>query len=616
MKKIFTLAAAVLASFSLWAAEPDFESFNWGADDFATVFADHDGIVISSDASAWKGNFSGVQYVALGGGTDMSAASPTPYFGVTAAAGIDSIEIYWAPNGGDATNLAWIAWDDAANFKHQEVDYKGEGPEYTGSKSIEGATWQMFDFSATDEKAILFGRQLKKVMYEGSQYQFGKNKTVNILGVRVWLHETKTIVSTVETLTGVTVNGTAISDEQFNSLTSAPYYKGGFPDEEFAAAPTFVFTKHIVITYDDSTTKESDVEVEVEGVANADEWVASLTINSIEYHVYAVKLEPVTVTYKDGETVLGTEIVGEGGTAAEYAQYETKPLATFEGWYSDAALTQPINLAEYMFFADETVYAKFTKAYLANSVNIEGWIVANGKNTNDFKAVLDAANIEYDKIDALDSLNDSKGAARNEAYLGLKLKTQGAYMACNIQAGQTIRIKFGNVGADVKIFANGVETTLPKAYLATPLEYTAEADDYVKIETTSSATVVIKQIMLDEPVANVMYPIAYNIGEGGTVTGWTVAYPGEEVVMNITSDEGNALYSLTYNEIPMVQTAPGAPIFFTMPAEPVTVAAEFGIATGINNAEEAVKTVKVLRNGQLFIEKNGVLFNAQGAIVK
>jgi hypothetical protein len=37
------------------------------------------------------------------------------------------------------------------------------------------------------------------------------------------------------------------------------------------------------------------------------------------------------------------------------------------------------------------------------------------------------------------------------------------------------------------------------------------------------------------------------------------------------------------------------------------------LPTGINNAEEAVKTVKVIRNGQLFIEKNGVLFNAQGA---
>ena len=37
------------------------------------------------------------------------------------------------------------------------------------------------------------------------------------------------------------------------------------------------------------------------------------------------------------------------------------------------------------------------------------------------------------------------------------------------------------------------------------------------------------------------------------------------------------------------------------------------IATGINNAEDAVKAVKRIVNGQLFIEKNGVLYNAQGA---
>ena len=40
------------------------------------------------------------------------------------------------------------------------------------------------------------------------------------------------------------------------------------------------------------------------------------------------------------------------------------------------------------------------------------------------------------------------------------------------------------------------------------------------------------------------------------------------------------------------------------------------LPTGINNAEEAVKAVKRIVNGQLFIEKNGVLFNAQGAVVK
>ena len=40
------------------------------------------------------------------------------------------------------------------------------------------------------------------------------------------------------------------------------------------------------------------------------------------------------------------------------------------------------------------------------------------------------------------------------------------------------------------------------------------------------------------------------------------------------------------------------------------------ITTGINNVEESVKAVKVIRDGKLFIKKNGVLYNAQGVIVK
>jgi hypothetical protein len=54
-----------------------------------------------------------------------------------------------------------------------------------------------------------------------------------------------------------------------------------------------------------------------------------------------------------------------------------------------------------------------------------------------------------------------------------------------------------------------------------------------------------------------------------------------------------------------------------MPAEAVTVNASFGdTATAIDNAEQEVKAVKVIRNGQLFIEKNGVLYDAQGAVVR
>ena len=256
----------------------------------------------------------------------------------------------------------------------------------------------------------------------------------------------------------------------------------------------------------------------------------------------------------------------------------------------------------------------------ASSVNIEGWIIANGKQNIDndhigaaFTAVLDAANIEYGDINALDSLNDSKGNHRNEAYLGLKMKTAGAYMACWIQAGQTIRVKFGNVGASVKVSVNGDEQTLAKEQLANPLEYTATADAYVKFQTTSGSTVVVKQIMIDEPIVSVMNKIAYQVGEGGTVSGWTVAFPGEEVVLDITSNEGYAVNNIAVNGIALVQSAPAAPISFTMPAEDATVTATFGdTATGVENAETGVQAQKVIRDGQVMTLRDGKLFTTTG----
>ena len=176
-----------MASFSLMAAEPTFESSEWASDDFSTVIATHDGVTLFTDATAWGGNFSGTQYIALGSSCDIT--SPQKYFGVSATNAIDSIEIYWAPNGTDASNLVWVAWEDAANALNQVVDYLGEGASYTGSKSLEGATWQKFNFAGNNIHAVAFARQLKKVkLDETVQSNFGLNKTVNILGVRVWVN--------------------------------------------------------------------------------------------------------------------------------------------------------------------------------------------------------------------------------------------------------------------------------------------------------------------------------------------------------------------------------------------------------------------------------------------
>ena len=613
MKKIFTIAVALMASFSLWAAEPDFESYNWGADDFATVFANHDGIVISSDASAWKGNFSGTQYVALGGGTDMSASSPTPYFGITADAPIDSIEVFWAPNGTNNTNVAWAGWEEASELLNQTVVAMGTTATYKASKSYDAAIWQKIDLSGYDFKAVMLARQIKKAIINGQQQSnLGDNQTVNILGIRVWVRATKTIVSTVESLTNAKINGVALDASDLNELISS---KSVTLLNAYTTAPTITFTKHIVITYDDSSTKQSDVDVEVvAGELGSDQWTASITLNDADiYSVTMGRATAYTVTYKlADESVLGTEVVAAGSHPAEYAQYEVMPLSSFNGWY-DSDYLETVDLTQVVVNSDMSFYADFDKAY-AQSIDFEGMVINNGKGYA-VKSALTAKSYDYKTIDALDSLNNSKGAARNEAYLGLKIKKQGGYLACNVLPGTTLRIKFGYVGDPVLAIAGNDTMPLnPTNNKLAELTVPFMIEKLVKLQTTSDKTVVIKQIMIDEPIVTWMYPITYTAGENGTIEGWTIAFPDEEVKVTSTPAEGYKTVSLTYNGIALHDEAVGY-VTFIMPAEAVQVAAEFAtdFPTGINNTEEAVKAVKSFENGQLMIEKNGVKYNAQGA---
>ena len=424
---------------------------------------------------------------------------------------------------------------------------------------------------------------------------------------------TKEIDHVVETLTGAAINGVALGETAMSTLLIG----GAFEDPtNYVEAPTVTFTVQTDTYYvgeETPSTKSADIDVVAELAAG--KWQAQHTVGEQTYTITAVKPATATVTYMDGETVLGEEIVKVGESATKYGEYEVKPLAEFQGWYTDAGLTSEADLSATV-SADMVLYGKFVKAY-AQSIDFEGMVINNGKSY-DVKSALDANFYDYKTIDALDSLNNSKGAARNEPYLGLKIKKQGGYLACNVLPGTTIRIKFGYVAETVLAIAgNDTMRLAPTNNKIADLAFPIMVETLVKLQTTSDKTVVIKQIKVDEPLVTWMYPITYNIGEGGTVTGWTIAFPNEEVVMNITSNEGYALNSLTYNGTQMVQTAPGAPISFTMPAEAVTVAATFGdIATGIDNTDAEVKSVKFFENGQLFIEKNGVIYNAQGAIVK
>ncbi len=425
--------------------------------------------------------------------------------------------------------------------------------------------------------------------------------------------EGKTVVSTVETLIDAKINSVALDPNFLSELIDT---KSVEVLNAYTTAPTVTFIKHVVITYDDESTKQSDVEVEVVAEAlGLNKWAANITLGDDTYSITMQRAAAYTVTYKEGEQVLGTEVVAANGNPAEFAKYEKMPLATFDGWFKDAELTQAVvSMATEVISADVTFYAKFSKAY-AQSIDFEQIVLSNGKSY-DVKSALDAMHYDYKTIDALDSLNNSKGAARNEPYLGLKIKKNGGYLACNVLPGTTIRIKFGYVAETVLAIAGNDTITLkPTDNKIADQVFPIMVETLVKLQTTSDKTVVIKQIMVDEPLVTWMYPITYAPAENGKVEGWAIAFPDETVTLTVTPNEGYKVASVTAGNEAVV---PVEDVYsFVMPGQEVTVSATFASdGTAIDNTEANVKAVKVVRNGQLFIEKNGVLFNAQGAVVR
>ena len=382
----------------------------------------------------------------------------------------------------------------------------------------------------------------------------------------------------------------------------------------------------------------------------ADDGVAALKVSpeSIELHATASQPNPsAKVTFSGKNLAAGTYNL----SVPDLAGLTVSPASVTVG--EDGKLnaevtisyTSAVEVAAASTSVDLTIGA-LTKVVVVNysatlekkymkSINIEQFVLDNGTKA-DIKAAFDAINIEYNNIDVLDTLNDlEKKDNRNYAFLGLKMKKADAKLAGWLKAGQTIKVRFGNVGANFKVSAMGMDSTCTAANFANTttesnkvLEFTAPIDMYLEIVCNSTSTLVIKQIMINQEIAPVVLPApsAYLItivtDENGKVTAtWEnkkYRTPvGALVTLNITSNEGYALHNITVNGEALVQSAPGAPITFTMPAEDVTVTADFGdVATAINNTEASVKAVKRIENGQMIIIKNGVKYDALGQIVK
>lgn len=273
----------------------------------------------------------------------------------------------------------------------------------------------------------------------------------------------------------------------------------------------------------------------------------------------------------------------------------------------------------------------------SKSINIEQLVLDNGKSYNIDQAFLDNY-IEAANINALDSLNDEK-ILRNEPYLGLKLKTAGAYIKVNVEKGKALKVKFGFIGEGVNVTINGVAQAeqISATTEGTIVEYVPnnDADQEIVFTTSSNKTVVFKQIMIDEDIANVILPAPtkyeVKVAEGitnGTVTfdatskttssGYVTVAVGDEVTVTATPAAGYELEAITVTGVKTDQAILVTNGKFTMPNDDaVVINATFTVPTAVNNVEAdknvANGTRKIFKKGKFVIETVNGVFGAAGA---
>ena len=429
--------------------------------------------------------------------------------------------------------------------------------------------------------------------------------------------------STVVALTGVKIDDEAISASQLESLIA---------DESLDIATSYVnapevkFYKQTTITYEDDSQKVIPDSTVVTAAENgAGKWEAQATIGTVDYTVTMAKTPSYTVTYKLGSRTLGSENVVSGGNPTNYEDYEDQGnYATFKNWCSDAGLESAVTIASAVIDKDTIFYGKFDFEY-ASSINIEQWILDNAADSTRTVALLSllgarnyASGITYSKgNNELDSLNSTKSdSLRNYSYLGLKVKSAGKMINFRLTEGSIVRIKFGNVAAAPLVAINSTASADYEAMSLTDgvYEYTATGEDLVSVKTATAGAVVFKQIMIDEPLADVMYGISYGTASNGTISGWKIAKPGETVKVYPKPASGYKVASVSINDEPLA--AVGGAYSFTMPSEAVSVSATFSVATALDNTADEAKAVKYFKNGQLFIEMNGKTYNAQGIEIR
>ena len=247
----------------------------------------------------------------------------------------------------------------------------------------------------------------------------------------VTLERKKEIKNTVIDLTDVKINNSSISAANLAILKTGPAYALDL-EEEYVTAPTVKFNKHTIITYDDeSVVAKDDVITETADVNSSGKWEASAEIDAITYTVTMAKADAFIVHYyqADGETLIGSENVAVNGHPTAAGITPTPQDYKRVVWTRGVEAVDLEDVTSDVAGTEINLVASYVKAY-ASSINIEQWVLDNGKKNTDFRAVLDARYYKYANLNDLDSLTAEKNDGdRNYPFLGQKIKTEGGYIS-------------------------------------------------------------------------------------------------------------------------------------------------------------------------------------------
>ena len=309
---------------------------------------------------------------------------------------------------------------------------------------------------------------------------------------------------------------------EFAATDITTYY--GRPYLQFSTTDDFKFKK-FSFTLDDgkSVLKASADTVELNATIAKPEVSAKV--------VFTGKNLPDGEYFLTIPNVAGLTVAPASVTVAEDGKLNAEVTLTYAPQASTEAASSEIKLVigELVSAVALNYSADFTVNY-AQSINIEQLVLDNGK-AYDIEAALAAANIDFENINELDSLNDEK-TARNEPYLGLKFKTAGASFGGWIKAGEFFSVKLGNIADSLKFIQNGIETVWSKDLKEYVSDIYSE-DTYVQFVTNSAGTVVLKQFMVNDTLQPVVLPF-----EPIEVTVSSLETPGALVWKDAVAEKG------------------------------------------------------------------------------